>query len=146
MNKKIKIILFHSHKGSKLFWKYLNKHWKEFGNEKIKIYQKYMKKEINLTILKKINPDIIILSDTSGTLTTFTENEIKDLKIFLENGGCKHLIGTYALFQLLNINTIHSNEKGIDNRTICEFFGINKNIEFEIKIGRAHGLNSSHVF
>ena len=115
--KSIKISIFHSHKGGKLFWNYLHKHWKKFGKIEITLSLKYLKKEITLKRLYKEHPDIIILSDCAGSMNQISNNEIKALDEYLRKERCKHVIGTYALFE-------HSiDDSHIDNRNLCQFFG-----------------------
>ena len=69
-------------------------------------------------------PDIIILSDTAGSLSEFSSDEISILKEYLQRERCKHLIGTYALFQYSN------NNQHFDNRRLCELFGIHSHLQF----------------
>ena len=125
--KSIKISVFHSHKGGKLFWKHLNDNWKKYGNREITISLKYLSKEITLKRLYKENPDILIFSDTAGSLSEFTMNEINALREYFRKERCKHLIGTYALFE----HTV--DDKHYDNRKICQFFGLNESENYITK-------------
>ncbi|GAB1227120.1 hypothetical protein ENUP19_0320G0005 [Entamoeba nuttalli] len=124
-NQSIKVTVIHSHIGGKSFWKDLNKNWKKYGETKIKLSVKFIKKEITLKELQKQNPDIIVCSDTAGSPSSFSANEVIALETFLKNSGCKHLLGTYALFQHLEQRT-----NGYDNRKICHLFGINPSMKF----------------
>ncbi|ELP94806.1 hypothetical protein EIN_247000 [Entamoeba invadens IP1] len=121
----IRISVVRSHAGGKEFWKRLGKDWKKFGAVEIKVSVKLMKKALTYKALLKERPDIIICSDTAGSPSSFTAEEVKNLEKYVVNNTSKHLIGTYALFQHLEHRTSE-----YDNRMMCPFFGIDEKMKF----------------
>ncbi|KAL7720983.1 Uncharacterized protein QTN25_002185 [Entamoeba marina] len=124
----IRVSVIHSHIGGKPFWKHLGRHWQQFGSVPIKISTKMMKKKISLKRLMKEKPNVIICSDTAGSPSSFTDEEINALNTYLYLNLCRHIIGTYALFQHLEHRT---NE--YDNRRIAPLFGLNRETVFTTK-------------
>jgi hypothetical protein len=115
MRSVIKIVILQSHTGGNDMWNHLHKHWHKYGGiQLIVTYQP----NVTLDSLLHEDPDILVCSDPSGAPYQYTDQELSDIKTYVNQGH--HILGTYLTF--------YHQEKSTaiiyDNRQLCSLFGI----------------------
>lgn len=127
-NLTLKIMILRSCSHTHDFWRNLCRYWDRYGNVKLTkiMYGNEIRTPIDLNSLLYYAPDIIILSDTSGSPIKLDFTEIEALRQYLAQdvGYSRGLLGTYITFYYYERTT----QQTYDNRHLMNLFNFDPTI------------------
>ncbi|KAL7714912.1 Glutamine amidotransferase domain-containing protein [Entamoeba marina] len=125
---RIKVLILRGHPGGFRTWNALSRHSKLYGGYSVSI-SSFLNMTFTYEDIRKVNPDVLILSDIAGTPIAFSPTELNAIKLFITSNVCKSIIATYAtfLYEEYNNNIVTS----YDNRELLPLFGIHENIQLK---------------